>query len=156
MAISITINASAVSSALAGLARSVKNREAVHRQIGAQFFSWVQENFKQQGGLQKTPWRPLAPSTARYKAAHGWSPLILYRTGNLRGSFLPFSDADQAGIGARASAGVDYAEVHQKGSDDGRIPARPMLPPDDVAMGIVTRVYENFTVSAISRAGLKP
>lgn len=154
MAISVVINASNLGSALASLERSLKDRRVIHRQIGAQFFSWVQRNFDSEGGLRPEPWAPLAPSTVLEKARGGWSPKKLVRTGNLRNSFLPFSDEDQAGVGARASFGVDYAQVHEEGSDDGRVPARPMLPPDDVAMGYVTRIYERFVVDSRGKAGL--
>lgn len=154
MAISIEVNATAAQRALAVLGAGLGQTSIANRQIGAQFFSWVQRNFEESGGLRTTPWAPLAPSTVRYKAAHGWSPKPLYRTGNLRNSFLPFSDETQAGIGAKASFDVDYAQVHQEGSTSRHIPARPMLPPDDIALDIVSRVYDRFIIGAKDKAQL--
>lgn len=154
MAISVVINATAVGSALATLARGLRSREVTHRQIGAQLFSWVQRNFDAEGGLATKPWAPLAPSTVREKDRRGWSPRKLIRTGNLRQSFAPFSDADQVGIGARASFGVDYAEVHEEGAPRANIPSRPMLPPVEVAEGYITRVYGAFILEQRKKAGL--
>lgn len=152
MAISVTINASRAGSALASLQRGLRDRHVVHRQIAAQFFSWVQRNFEAQGGLRQTPWVPLRSSTVAEKARLGYSPKMLVRTGNLRQSFQPFSDADQAGVGARASLGVDYAQVHEEGSVT--VPPRPMLPPIDVAEGYVTRIYDRFILEEKRGAGL--
>ncbi len=152
MAISKEINATRPLLALGTLGQLLGRTEIAHRQIGVQFFSWVQRNFESSGGLRTTPWVPLAPSTVKAKARGGWSPKPLYRTGNLRQSFAPFSDATQAGIGAKASFGVDYAKVHEEGSS--HVPARPMLPPEDVALGIVTRVYNRFILDARDKAAL--
>lgn len=140
-----------VTSNLRDIAKQVKNRKVPNRQWAAALFAWVQRNFQEQGALSGQPWVPLAPSTVKEKARLGYSPLALIRTGNLRQSFAPFSDVNFAGVGAQASAGVDYAKVHQEGSD--RVPARPMLPEADVVTDIGVRVYDLHIKKAIGAKG---
>lgn len=73
---------------------------------------------------------------------------ILQDTGSLRASFLPFSDANEAGVGAvqyvnfkrrGKPAPPDLAKVHELGG--GRVPARPMLPSARIATGMALQVY---------------
>lgn len=77
---------------------------------------------------------------------------ILQVTGHLRQSFAPFSDADQAGVGARASFGVDYAAVHEEGS--GHVPQRKMLPDDAQALDIGMQVYGFYVERSIRESQL--
>jgi phage gpG-like protein len=107
-----------------------------------------------EGRLQPDGWRPLSSGTLAAKRRQGYSPKPLIRTGNLRNSFLMFSDNNQAGVGAQASFGVDYAEVHEEGSRDGRIPQRKMLPPVRIAQTMVTNVYGLKIANDRAKAGL--
>lgn len=126
--------------ALEKLTDGVKHREKINRQLGIQLYGWVIRNFDSGGKMQTPPWAPLAESTKAQKARLGYSGLPLIRTGNLRQSFAPFSDNDEAGVGAKASFGVDYAQVHEQGS--GNVPARPMLPPKEYALKSATTIYQ--------------
>lgn len=131
------------------LAKKIGNgRRVANRQWAAQLYGMTIRNFEAQGVLLGEPWKPLSERTAKRKEAEGYSPLALLRTGNLRQSFLPFSDDKTAGVGARASFGVDYAKVHQEGSD--RVPARPMLPTAETVIETGVRVYE-FVISKATR-----
>lgn len=154
--ISVIVKADAATSAIAGLASSLKDRGLVHRQIAAQFYSWTIRNYDSGGALRPAgPWAPLAPATVVEKLRLGYSTVPLGpRSGHLRQSFLPFSDNDIAGVGARASFDVDYAAVHEEGGVERNVPARPMLPPDEVANGYVTRIYGAFVKTSISRNNL--
>lgn len=153
MAISVTIKAGATTAALAALSGDLRSRAQVMREIATQFYSWTIRDYDAGGALRPTgPWAPLAPATVLEKLRLGYSTVPLGpRTGNLRQSFLPFYDEDSAGVGARASAGVDYAAVHEEGDPERNIPARPMLPPDDVAGGYVTRIYGRFVNLTVER-----
>ncbi len=130
------------------------DRRTENRKIAVQFFSFVSRNFQAAGALQPEGWRPLAPSTLEAKRKVGYSSQPLLRTGNLRNSFLMFSDNEQAGVGAQASFGVDYAEVHEEGSQDGKIPQRKMLPPLEIANRMVSDVYGLKIARAIRESGL--
>jgi phage gpG-like protein len=148
------VNADDALGAFKRLARSIENREPINRRVAVQFQSWVFRNFDQSGGLRDVPWVPLSPRTQRQKARLGFSPKPLFRTGNLRNSFLGFSDNDTMGVGARASFGVDYAEVHEFGAPDRNIPARPMLPPQGEALQLASRIYTLSLGEAAQKAGL--
>jgi phage gpG-like protein len=85
---------------------------------------------------------PLKPKYLRWKYRHGYSELILYLGGTLRGSvkyhkrdwrggFVGILRNVQAKSPDGKSAGplVNIAAVHEFGSRDGRIPARPYIAP---------------------------
>lgn len=156
MAISVTVNVAPVVSALGSLTASLKNRQTTLREIATQLTGWTQRNYDAGGALRPTgPWAPLAPATVVEKLRLGYSTVPLgSRSGHLRLSILPFSDNDSAGVGMRASFGVDYAAVHEEGDPERNIPARPMLPPDEVASGYVMRIYDRHVKISISRANL--
>lgn len=156
--ISVTVDLRRTDAALSRFARSVQDRTTLHRQIAAQLYSWVIQNFEQQGAKGERPWAPL-------KAGGRWKGRgsnryfqtdykILQDTGNLRQSFAPFSDNDSMGVGARASFGVDYAAVHEQGAPERNLPARPMLPPRDVALRIASDIYGLRLTKLASDAGL--
>lgn len=103
------------------------DREDANMRAATELHKWVMRNFEDEGaGLAEGAWQPLNKYYLAWKVKHGWSEKILHKTGNLRASFSPFSDADTAGVGAQASFGVDYAKVHQEGI--GHMPRRRMLP----------------------------
>lgn len=112
----------------------------------------VFRNFRDEVG-EGRPWVPLKPETIRRKKLRGYSK-ILQNTGALRQSFLPFSDADEAGVGAIAIAGApdkrrpDIAKFHQYGTST--IPARPMLPSREEALGIGVKIYQKHVAGAIT------
>jgi phage gpG-like protein len=157
--ISTSIDVAKTSAAISQVARGLRDRTALHGQIGAQLYAWVIRNFEQEGGLTGAGrWAPL-------KAGGRWKgrgknryfqtdARILQDTGNLRNSFAPFYDNDTAGVGARASYGVDYAAVHQQGDPGRNLPARPMLPPEDVALDIASRIYTLRLSKLAQDAGL--
>lgn len=125
-----------------------------NRKIATQLYGWVIRNFNSGGRSQDPPWAPLAPGTRVQKARLGYSLNPLVRTGHLRQSFAPIADAERAGVGARASVGVDYAAVHETGTADGKIPARPMLPPIDYARRVAVQIYSEQVRVARRGSGL--
>lgn len=153
VALSIEVKNNA-SPAMRRMLAQLQDRTVPNRMVGIELFSWVQRNFAAQGALGGG-WVPLKPATVAAKAKGGWSPMPLIRTGNLRNSFAGFGDAQVAGVGAQASFGVDYARVHQEGAPEKNIPARPMLPPAEVAKDIWNRVYEDFIDKLIAKEGLR-
>lgn len=151
--ISVTVNAQGTLLALARLGSFLSDTVTPNRQLATQLYSWTIRNYDGRGSLQDAPWVPLAESTRKQKIRLGYSPEPLApRTGHLRNSFAPFSDATQAGVGARASYGVDYAQVHEEGS--GNIPQRKMLPTEKVGLDYAVRIYQNYVIGAQRKAGL--
>ena len=108
---------------------------------------WVQRNFKSQGD-KFGGWKPFAQTTIEYMAKYdpGRAPAkLLQKTGRLRISFQPFASDDDAGIGTK----LPYSKIHEKGS--GRIPARPMLPTQQLVMADIRHIFKDFTSEVIVR-----
>jgi len=102
-------NVTAVRKRITDIHGALADTTRVHKKISIMLDSWVQRNFKSEGG-----------------SVGGWAPItrqgrILQDTGRLRLSFLPFADKDNAGIGSD----LDYSEKHEKGIGVSR---RRMLP----------------------------
>ena len=118
-----------------------QHQEAANMRVSAELYRKTMLNFEAEGGFFTAGgWKPLSPKYLKRKLAQGYSPKILHRTGNLRASFEAFADRRIAGVGARASYGVDYAAVHELGL--GNMPRRRMLPTwADVKADIVP-IYE--------------
>lgn len=154
--ISISIKDVGSQRALQKLANKLRNRSAANRALSVQLYGWVIKNFEAEGALNQR-WAPLQESTAKRKLTkkipRGYHP-ILQVTGNLRQSFAPFADNDTAGVGARASRGVDYAAVHEEGAPSRNIPARPMLPPEKDAVKMGLAVYQFYVDRAKQESGL--
>lgn len=94
-------------------------------------------------------------SRAAYNQTGAGLVKILQDTGAMRQSFAGFFDDKRAGVGARSgSAHADLTKIHQDGSEDHNIPARPMLPTPDQALEMATAVYAEFVSSAREAANL--
>lgn len=155
--ISLSMSISEASQSLGQLAAGVEQRSIPNRQIGIQLYGWVIRNFQRSGAMQEPQWAPLAPATLVRKQKEGYSSQPLLRKGNLRQSFAPFADDTQAGVGARAAFGVDYAQIHETGSISipGRPPKRSMLPPREYALNSAVQIYNLHITSLIKKAGLR-
>lgn len=76
------------------------------------------------------PWDPLKPTTIRRRLkAQAWPGKILQVQGRLASSIVPAVGTDFAAVGTNYlfGEGPYGAEVHQLGTKDGTIPARPFL-----------------------------
>jgi len=163
--ISYQVNISGPRAALALFARGVGDTTILNRQIGAKYFAWVEENFETQGAKGGKPWAPL-------KAGGRWKGKgknrnfqtdyrILQDTGNLKQSFAQFFDANQAGVGARASffpskegGKGDYATAHEEGDPSRNLPQRKMLMTPAVGLKIATDIYTLRINKLAQAAGL--
>lgn len=86
----------------------------------------IDNNFATESAAGET-WAPLAERTVRERIQQGYGGEhpILERTKELRGSMKGSSDNESAEVGP--SEDIPYAAVHEHGSEDGKIPARPYL-----------------------------
>lgn len=89
--------------------------------------SWVQKNFKTEGG-NVGGWEPFAhggrlkpPASGEGRWTFDRTAKLLQDTGSLRASFVPFATKDNAGIGSNLS----YADDHHKGQG---VAERRLLP----------------------------
>ena len=90
-------------------------------EIGIYLHRRVLEGFERQRDPWGRPWEPLSPETVRRKG----SSRILEDTGRLRQSIAWRTLGRDAVV---VGTNVEYAPVHQFGSDERHIPARPFLP----------------------------
>jgi len=82
-------------------------------------------------------WTPLSSATLDKKGASAANPIsmgkLLYDTGRMRESVYMAlgmnGESVEVGLNAK-SKGYPYPAVHQFGTNDGKIPARPFLPMD--------------------------
>lgn len=153
--LSIKVNATVPADQLKRASEIVGGTEGANRRISVALYGWTLRNFNSQGrGVSGgQPWAPLAPSTIRRKKRMGKSqPLVI--SGNLRQSFNPFYDERYAGVGAQASAFAgargDYALYLHEGTVN--MPARNLLPTENVATMVARSVYGSIVASA-SRVG---
>lgn len=150
--VSLELRVNKVASGMGRFSDSLLDFTVPNRQIGIQLYGWVLKNFNAGGANQSPSWRPLAPATLKQKAKQGYSSKPLIRKGNLRNSFAPFSDANIVGVGARASFGVDYAQIHQQGG--AKIPQRDMLPPRPYALSSATKIYQLHVETSRRKGGV--
>lgn len=139
--IRVRIDAKDASARLRRMASRLEDTETPNRALAAQLYKEVQRNFDMEGN-DGVPWAPLKEGTIKFKKKKGYA-LKLQNTDALRASFLPLADNRYAGVGAvSANKHADLAKVHEYGND--YIPARPMLPSDDVATSAALRVYQFY------------
>lgn len=131
--------------ALQALAAKVNNPKPIARAAGEAVAQLARRSFTDES-VRAAPWAPLAPSTLAQKLAGGTMTQILRRSGLLWLSWrVAEVSASAVKVGsdrqventwttlASRSAGggavnMSLAAIHQFGTRDGRIPARPMLP----------------------------
>lgn len=141
---------------LRGLAAALGDTTRTNHGLSIDLYAFVTKNFQTEGGMTEAGhWEPLEPETVEWKDRRGYA-MILQNTGALRQSFAPFYDREQAGVGAQQifdeGRDPDMAAVHEFGL--GHVPARPMLPTQEQALGIAMRVYGHFVTASRERSGL--
>lgn len=131
-------------------AMSPQSREQANKASGIQMHTDVMMTFSAQGATFGRPkWEPLKAG-GRYvstksktkKRRFQTAYMILQDTGALRASYFPLYDDKLAGVGAvSAKEHADLAEAHQFGVPSRNLPARPMLPTENRALEVVSKVY---------------
>lgn len=133
---------------LSRLASMLRDRSTPNRAVAAQFYSWTLRNYDSDGSLVGG-WAPLAPSTVAQKAKIGKEQMLV-RTGTLRNSLIgnggAFSDGERAGIGSA----IPYSIYHEQGT--ARMPRRQIIPNEEQALEMATRVYEFYVAKATQDA----
>lgn len=145
----LTLKTEQAQKRLIKLANTVSDTAMLNRQVGIALYGAVLRNFRDQGHEGKA-WSP-------FKAGGRWhgrgkdrrldtGAKLLMDTGALRASFVPFSDATRAGVGARSyvpkgtgEAPWDLAAIHEFGTST--IPARPMLPSLEKGLELALNIY---------------
>ena len=125
--IEIKLDNKEVESRLLDLAKRSENLRPLMKNIAGIFAYSTEENFKEEGRLDK--WIDLAESTKKQRTKTGHYPgQILQVSDQLASSINTYYDNDSAVIGSN----LDYAAIHQLGGLAGKnhsvtIPVRPYL-----------------------------
>lgn len=146
-AINVTFDSATVIARLEEIARQVENMRPAYAAIGEALAESTKERFSNSTGPDGKRWAPNAPATVLAKlgeisgaytkkgrlskkgAAAVMSKRPLVDTGILQDTIAWQADSTSAEIGTNRFAGEweGGAAVHQFGSRDGTIPARPFL-----------------------------
>jgi phage gpG-like protein len=116
---------------LAARLRKAKNPTKALQAIGLVVVSMQQRAFTQPA-LRPSTWAPLKPATIKAKQAKGYGTKPLVSSGALAHSGRVVKATSRAvTVGSDRRVGShSLAAIHQLGTNDGRIPARPTWPFD--------------------------
>lgn len=117
------------------IARRAKDMQPVMSEAGNYLKNIMEESFDSGRAPDGEVWSPLADSTLNQKhkdgSMHSMGKL-LYAEGTLFDSIDYDATSNDLiiGVNAYSDKGYPYPVVHQFGSEDGKIPARPFMPID--------------------------
>jgi len=136
---------------LAAKMRTARNPERALRSMGLAAVSLTQRAFTQ-ASLRPSTWPPLKPATIKAKLRKGYGSKPLRSSGALAQSpRIIRSGSHLVAVGSDRRAGPhSLAAIHQLGTQDGRVPARPTWPFHQD--GRPTRRGETNMLSAARRA----
>lgn len=132
--------------AIAQLLHKMQNLQKPFSAIGSYLTNIMEESFDSETSPDGHAWHPLADSTKAYKAKHGGSKILQSSGRNLRESTGYNADDTSVivGVNAYSKDRYPYPIVHQFGTEDGKIEARPFMP--------ITRdgeLYDNVNVEVL-------
>lgn len=131
-----TRNIQRLANRLARFGRRLQDRTAANREISQVAYQFVIRNFDT-GGRLVGGWAPLAESTREEKRRIGKEkPLI--RSAQLRNSFVPFFDRENAGVRTE----LFYATFHHEGTS--RIPTRRLVQNKEEILKAAIPIYKKF------------
>lgn len=135
-----------IEQAISELLHKAQNLEKPLNAIGNYLTNIMEESFDSETSPDGEAWHPLAESTKAYKAKYGGSKILQSKDRNLRESTGYSADSDSVivGVNAYSTKGYPYPIVHQFGTEDGKIEARPFMP--------ITRdgeLYDNVNVEVL-------
>lgn len=119
-----------VDHAIAQLLHKMQNLQKPFGAVGAYLTNIMEESFDSETSPDGHAWHPLADSTKAYKEKHGGSKILQSSGRNLRESTGYNADDTSVvvGVNAYSKDRYPYPIVHQFGTEDGKIEARPFMP----------------------------
>lgn len=129
MTVAVTLTRDAVTPSLRAKLAKARNPRAALEAMGTVVVSMTQRAFTQPS-LRPSTWPPLKAATIKAKQKKGSGSKPLIASGTLAQSPRIVSiDSKTVTVGSDRRAGPhSLAAIHQLGSKDGRIPARPVWP----------------------------
>lgn len=131
---------------LAGIRSRALDLRPAWPSVADAFADQEQRVFATQGAYPGPSWAPLDPQYAAWKAANGFSPRILVRTGRLRDSVTvrPLAVEDFHEQYADLGTDVPYARYHQDGT--GAMPQRKFVHYTEELSNDVDRILSRYIV----------
>ena len=128
MDIQIDINSKEINQKLDQLQEQITDLRPVLNELGNHLLNVTKESFENQTAPDGQTWAPLNLKTIKEKKGEGKA---LWKYGHMQRSLNLDISNIAATLGLNAySKGYPYPIVHQFGTDDGKILARPFLPID--------------------------
>ena len=120
----------------------IKDMETPFKKVSIYLDSWVQRNFKTQGG-NVGGWEKLSLGGRFGSTGFDASAKVLQDTGRLRASFLPFASNKDAGIGSK----LPYSKKHDEGLDG--LPKRRILPKKSEVIDTANKIMEKHVKDSL-------
>lgn len=122
----------------------IGNLQPVMERAAAMLQGNVFKHFDEERG-SSGKWKPLAASTKKWKAKHGWSK-PLQNTGALRQRQVPSAGKDYAQVvnSAASNKGYFYARPHEYGL--GNVPKRDFMFTDKTEMDKIAEMIADYVV----------
>lgn len=119
-----------VDHAIADLLHKMQNLQKPFSAVGSYLTNIIEESFDSETSPDGHAWHPLADSTKAYKEKYGGSKILQSKDRNTRESIGYSADSDSVivGVNAYSKDRYPYPIVHQFGTEDGKIEARPFMP----------------------------
>lgn len=128
--IQISINDDNVLSAIERLYQKAHHLRQPMDDIGNFLTNIMEDSFDSETAPDGQAWHPLADSTKKFKAKHGGYKILQSADRNTREStgYLADDMSVIVGVNAYSKDEYPYPIVHQFGTEDGKIEARPFMP----------------------------
>ncbi|WP_294962065.1 phage virion morphogenesis protein [Sulfurimonas sp.] len=108
------------------ISNKAKDTTPLMAELANHLYNTVQDSFDEQKSPDGISWNPIKSST--HKRKNG-SQKILYKSGHMQDSLNTTHNKHSATIGLNATkGGYPYPVIHQFGTKDGKIAARPFMP----------------------------
>lgn len=119
-----------VDNAIAQLLHKMQNLQKPFSAVGSYLTNIMEESFDSETSPDGHAWHPLADSTKAYKEKYGGSKILQSKDRNTRESTGYSADDTSVivGVNAYSKDRYPYPIVHQFGTEDGKIEARPFMP----------------------------
>jgi len=107
------------------IASEISNTKPLMLKLGNHLYSIAVDSFEHEKDPSGNPWTPLKESTKKYKT----TAKMLYDEGDMQRNLINRSTSSQAIVGIDSVfSDFSYPVMHQFGSKDGKLPARPFMP----------------------------
>lgn len=107
------------------IASEISNTKPLMLELGNHLYNIARDSFEHEKDPYGNNWSPIKESTKKYKT----TAKMLFDSGTMQNNLINKSSNSQAIVGIDATyMDFSYPAMHQFGSKDGKLPARPFMP----------------------------